>query len=100
MILISLSANADESICPKVISKGESSWPIPESAFTKEAAINALQNIGKYISDGTYGMDALVMDNDFLMIKGYLLKSRVNTDMPFVKNDFCNFIKNEAYVQH
>lgn len=82
------------------MSKGEGHWPIPESAFTQGAAKKATQNLSKYITKGTYGMDTIAIDNDILMIKGYLLKSRVKTDMPFVKEDFCDFIKNEAYVQH
>ena len=86
-ILFSWSVNAEESICPKVKSKGEGHWPIPESSFTKEAAKSALEKLDKYISEGTYGMDTVMIDNNFISLKGYLLKSRVETDMPFVKED-------------
>lgn len=97
---ISSSTFADENICPKVISKGEGNWPIQESAFTKETAKKSLKKLSKFISAGTYGMDSVAIDNELLILRGYLLKSRVKTGMLGSKEEFCRFIKDEAYVQH
>lgn len=99
-IAIISSANANESICPGVTSTGEGNWPIKESSFTKKAAITASNKLAQYISNGTQEIDSVVIDNDILMIRGYLLKSRVDKNILGSKEEFCGFIKHQAYVQH
>src|SRR5882672_11198837 len=58
---------------PKAEKEGDA-WYIPESAFTKEAANKALQNLSTQINKGVKGRDYLI-DNDLKMIKGYLFIS-------------------------
>ena len=92
---------------PKAESEGEgSAWYIPESAFTKEAANKALQNLNNQISKGVKGRDFLI-DNDLKMIKGYLFisyleehKRDFGTNDISLKNQFCEFLRNEAVVSH
>lgn len=98
--VISSLASASENICLEEKSKGEGSWPIAELSFTKEAAKKSVEKLKKFISSGTDGMDSEGISNELLMVRGYLLKSRVGTGMLGEKEEFCNFIKNEAYVQH
>ena len=100
LFLISSPAIAGNLICPKQISKGEGSWPIPESSFTKEAAQVAMRKLNLYLSKGTSDMDSVMIDNQILMVRGYLLKERVKDGVPDAKEEFCEFLKNDAFVQH
>ena len=99
-ILLSSFATASEDICSKIGGASEGNWPIPESAFTEQAAEKSLAILKQFVSNGTYGLDSVSIDKELIIIRGYLLKSRVSTNMPGTKQEFCNFIRKEAYVQH
>jgi hypothetical protein len=102
-------ANAED-YCPpqpKAETEGEGArWYIPESAFTKEAANNALQELSAQVNKGVKGRDFLV-ENELRMIKGYLYraylaehKKEFGTDDVFLRKEFCAFLRNDAFVSH
>lgn len=102
-------ANAKDYCPPQPKSESEeegAAWYIPEAAFTKEAANKALQNLSTQINKGVKGRDFLV-DNELRMIKGYLFvsylaehKREFGTLDVSLRNDFCEFLRNEAFVSH
>src|SRR6266446_5267795 len=97
----------NQALQPTPENEGEGgAWYIPESAFTKEAANKALQNLSTQINKGVKGRDFLI-DNDLKMIKGYLFisyleehKREFGTNDVSLKNQFCKFLRNEAFVSH
>jgi hypothetical protein len=90
---------------PKSENEGDP-WYIPESAFTKEAANRALKNLSDEVNGGVKGRDFLV-NNDLKMVKGYLYRAYLEEhrrafgkDDEILLEDFCQFIREEAYVEH
>ena len=102
IILSSLftSALASDQICENIKSKGEGHWPMSESAFTEEEAIKAMNKLNKYLTVGTNDIDSVSIDNQLLIIRGYLLKSRAIEEILFAKEEFCDFMYNDAHIQH
>ena len=116
LALISGSASA-ENLCEPVKSSGEGHWPIPEEAFTKEAAIKAADNLKSLLSDAdksdeffaqNVGIDfESAVRNDLVSIEGYMLRVSAENDLKensqFSKwslKAWCEFIRNEAVVWH
>ncbi len=104
-------------LCGPIQSIGEGHWPIREASFTKENAERAVKELGQIVSDLEKGDMYLVkkysldreslLENNYLLIKGYSMKSLVektideNKELSEVyKKDFCLFLKNEAMVRH
>ena len=90
---------------PKAEKEGDT-WYIPEGAFTKEGANDALAQIHSLIDDGWKGKDFDAY-NPIVRIKGYLYRSYLENykrefgkDDEIIKDEFCKFIKDEAYVSH
>lgn len=90
---------------PKAEKEGDS-WYIPESAFTQDAANKALKELSNQVNNGVKGKDFLI-ENDLKMIKGYLYlsylaehKREFGTEDKALRDEFCKFISNEAYVSH
>jgi len=86
--------------------KESDTWYIPETAFTKEAADKALKDLGSQVDGGVSGKDFNV-DNDLKMIKGYLYRAYLaeheksfGSEDTELRNEFCTFLKTEAYVAH
>ena len=99
-LLFSITAYCEETLCNKVESRGEGHWPLPEKAFTKERANKALETLAKFTSNGSTGADFAVVENELMYIKGYLLKSFLNSNDKLLLKEYCEFIENEAYVKH
>ncbi len=90
---------------PKAEKEGDP-WYIPESAFTKEAANKALKELSSQVNAGVKGRDFLI-ENELKMIKGYLYraylgehKKTFGEEDSMLREDFCRFIRDEAYVSH
>ena len=110
-------ANA-EMLCEKVKSKGEGNWPIPEEAFTREKAKEASKDLEELLNRSTSeflssknsgGLDiGCYVLNRTIYIKGYALRSEALESAAIdkeeiaqlIRQDFCNFLKTEAYICH
>lgn len=90
---------------PKAEKEGDP-WYIPESAFTKTAANKALKELSSQVNKGVRGKDFLI-ENELTMIKGHLYlaylaehKKEFGTEDLMLRDEFCNFLSEEAYVSH
>lgn len=90
---------------PKAEKEGDP-WYIPESAFTREAANKALQELSSQVNKGVKGRDFLV-ENELKMIKGYLYRAYLaehrkefGTEDVSLRAEFCSFLHEEAFVSH
>jgi hypothetical protein len=90
---------------PKAEKEGDS-WYIPESAFTKEAANKAPKELGNQVNHGVRGRDFLI-ENELKMVKGYLYlaylaehKKEFGKEDEELRDEFCKFLSEEAYVSH
>ena len=90
---------------PKAAKEGDR-WNIPEEALTKEEANKAMKELQTLIDKGWAGLDFDV-HNPTVRIKGYLYRSYLEEykkengeDDKYVKEEFCKFIRNEAFVSH
>ena len=115
-LLATQASNAGE-LCPKVVSKGEGHWPVPEEAFTKEHALKASIELNELLNKvegplisskdlGGLDISPYVM-NRIVFIKGFALKSEAiessKHDRDYSKwaiKEFCDFIKTEAFTWH
>jgi hypothetical protein len=82
-------------------------WYIPESAFTKEEANKALVELKSQVNNDWNGADYQNVENRLKMIKGYLFrvyldgyKKQSGEEDKNLKEEFCRFIRNEAFVSH
>ena len=90
---------------PKAEKEGDS-WYIPESAFTQEAANKALKELRSQVNKGVKGKDFLI-ENELKMVKGYLYlaylaehKKEFGSEDLRLRDEFCKFLSEEAYVTH
>lgn len=91
---------ANESrLCAPVTSHGEGHWPIDEKSFTQAEAMKALETLSTYVNEVDPRPDFVAIENDLLLVKGYLLKDYALHSDDYVEY-FCEFIQTEAYVQH
>lgn len=104
--------SASESYCPKIKSKGEGHWPIPEKAFTKENAESEEKKLEE--AKALYNKDPMLYgeslefteDNATTIIEGYKLKKKINEaqknngNLKEAIDNFCYFLKEHAYVSH
>ena len=110
LLSLSFSAQTEERLCPEVNvkSQGEGHWPITEDAFTKQEAEKHWKVIQNIINGTIQDDDPEVYENAFMVVRGWLLKREVKRskqfDNEFMKkhslNEFCTFLKNNAYVRH
>ena len=117
IILLTASFSSySETYCDKRESTGEGDLPISEESFTKERAQNSLKYLSKYIEKTKSSErppdpeDMMEVENELIMIKGYIYKQILSTNSSehkiyknqkkYLKSEFCNFIQNEAHVRH
>ena len=95
--------------CPpmKKAEKEGDPWYIPESAFTKEKANKALRELQSQANRGWHGEDWPNVQNQLKMVKGYLFRvyldgyrKQSGEDDKLLKEEFCKFIREEAFVSH
>jgi hypothetical protein len=91
---------------PKPEKEGDT-WYISESAFTKEEANKALKELQAQINTEWNGADFIYVKNPLKMVKGYLFrvyldgyKKEFGEDDKSLKEEFCRFIRDEAFVSH
>ena len=91
---------------PKAEKEGDP-WYIPESAFTKEEANKAIKELQSQVNADWNGADFLNVKNRLKMIKGYLFrayldgyKKQFGEDDKTLKEEFCRFIREEAFISH
>ena len=106
-----------ENLCPAVKSKGEGHWPIPEEAFSKEAAIKAAEDLKMLLNNSEKSSDYFAENvgidfgsavrNNLVSIEGYMLKVNAQKDIKennqsakWTLKAWCDFIKNDAVVWH
>lgn len=106
LLIITLSVSSDaEDICRDWKKTIESDMQIPEAAFTKEAALEAHAELGKFIESSKFDWHQPLTSQQF--IYGYLLKQRALKSIKQAKGvdpkslhavmQFCTFIVNDAY---
>lgn len=84
----------------------EEAWYMPESALTKKAANEALKELGNQVNNGVKGRDFLI-ENELKIIKGHLYlaylteyKKEFGKEDEELRDEFCRFLRTEAYVSH
>ena len=92
-------------VCPGV--RVEGSRAIPETAFTREEAGRSLRILNELTRDGAKGADWDIVENNLKMVKGYLYKvfldahkAELGKEDSVLKQQFCEFLKTEAFLQH
>ncbi len=100
--LCSVTCFASDPYCEPVEAKGEGHWPIPEEKFTELNAMQAIEKLSMSIKDAEseYFEPFPRNENDLLMIRGFLLKSSIGKYNGWGLDEFCRFIKEEAFVRH
>jgi hypothetical protein len=80
-------------------------WNIPETAFTREAANEALTKLNAQVNGGVTG--DLLGENEMTIVRGYLYRAYLaEYEKQFGKEDselraqFCAFMVESAYVSH
>ncbi len=83
----------------------ESGWRIPEEAFTEDAARDALAKLEHLLGPDGLLVDSGVWDTHFVYIEGWYLKRQAleaiarGEPRQFV-SDFCEFMRERAFVRH
>jgi hypothetical protein len=95
------------SLCPTAKAQGESegAWPIPEEAFTKQAAERELQKLQRLLGPDGLFVDSIAWENSFVYLEGWYLKRQAleetkRGERGLFVSDFCAFMKKHAYVRH
>jgi hypothetical protein len=85
--------------------KSEGAMPLPEKAFTQQAAERELQKLRSLMGPDGLAVDPPVWETSFVYLEGWYLKrqaleakKRGETGGPI--SDFCAFMKERAYVRH
>jgi hypothetical protein len=95
--------------CPpmKKAEKEGDPWYIPESAFTRAEANKALGALRSQVNKDWAGADWPNVENHLKMIKGYRFrvyldgyKKEFGEDDKILREEFCRFIRDEAFVSH
>lgn len=96
-----------ERLCPavKAPEKSEARWAIPEEAFTGQAAKRELTKLNQLLGADGLTADSIAWENSFVLIEGWYLKRQALEAKKHGENgvpisDFCDFLKNRAYVHH
>ena len=91
---------------PKPEKEGDP-WYIPESAFTKDEANKALNQLQSEINTEWNGPDFVTVENRLKMIKGYLFRlhlegyrKQFGREDKALMEEFCRFIREQAYISH
>ena len=108
MLSMTTELAAEELICEVIESQGEGHWPIPESAFTRENAIEKLNRLKKLLDAPATLIDLEShKHNAFVIYEGYVLKKRIaeleinSTEYATAAREaFCRFLVEKAYVSH
>jgi hypothetical protein len=83
----------------------EGAMPIPEKAFTEQAAKRELQKLQSLLGPDGLAVDPPVWETSFVYLEGWFLKRQAleakNGAGPALAiTDFCAFMKDKAYVRH
>ncbi len=91
---------------PKPEKEGDR-WYIPESAFTKEEANKAINELQSQVNTEWNGTDFQNVENRLKMIKGYLFrvyldgyKKKSGQDDKILREEFCRFLRKEGFISH
>jgi hypothetical protein len=84
--------------------KAEGSMPIPESAFNERAARRELKKLQTLLASDAVSADAVAWETSFVYLEGWYLKRRAllptNIRPAQAVSDFCDFLRERAYVHH
>ncbi len=87
--------------------KGKDTWWIPEEGFTKSEFNESIAELNNLSKNGSNGRDFIEIENYLVMIRGYLYKDflashkkEFGEDNKYLMEDFCNFLKTEAFYHH
>lgn len=110
VVLISwlgLSIAQAEPLCPTTIKqdKREGLWPLPEEAFYELLARQELTKLNRLLGPDGIVADSIAWENSFVFIEGWLLKrqaleAKARGEGGHFVSDFCEFLKNRAYIHH
>jgi hypothetical protein len=82
-------------------------WWIPEEGFTKSKFNESIDELNKLSLEGTGGRDFIEIENYLVMIRGYLYKDflashkkEFGEENKYLMEDFCDFLKTEAFYHH
>jgi hypothetical protein len=94
-------------ICPSVKPErtSEGAMPIPEQAFTKQAAERELRKLQDLLGPNGLSVDPPTWETSFVYLEGWYLKRQALEAMKrggpaHAVSDFCDFMKKRAYVRH
>lgn len=108
-ILLIAQAAAAADYCPAMPKpeKEGDRWYIQESAFTREEANKALNQLQSEVNTDWNGTDFAMVEKRLKMIKGYLFrlhlegyKKQFGRDDKVLMEEFCRFIREQAYISH
>lgn len=94
-------------LCPVATpqSNSEGEWRIPEEAITEQAAKQELKKLKQLFGPSGLTAESVAWETSFVIIEGWYLKrqaleakKRGEDGLPI--SDFCDFMKNSAYVRH
>lgn len=94
-------------ICPAppTPSGAEGDWRIPEEAFTEAVARDALAKLEQLLGPDGVAVDPGAWETHFVYLEGWYLKRQAlealsrGAPEPSV-TDFCEFLRDRAYVRH
>ena len=94
-------------LCPAVAaqSKSEGQWPIPEAAFTEQAAKRELKKLNRLLGIDGLTAESVAWETSFVIIEGWYLRrqaleAKKHGEKGLFVSDFCDFMKSRAYVHH
>ena len=104
-------------LCSVIESSGEGHWPIPEAAFTLDAAMLAAKDLQDVLENADESSEFFAQDvgidfdcavrNHTIMIEGFTLRRRAllsledNSGFAEVSvGDFCDFLREKASFSH
>ena len=79
--------------------------PIPEKAFTEQAAKRELRKLNKFLGADGLEADSVAWETSFVIIEGWYLKrqaieAKKRGDTLLSDSEFCTFMRDRAYVRH
>ncbi len=79
--------------------------PIPEKAFTEQAAKRELRKLNKLLGADGLEADSVAWETSFVIIEGWFLKRQAleaikHGDTLLSDSEFCTFMGDRAYVRH
>ena len=90
---------------PTVKKQSDGAMPIPETAFTEQAAKQEIKKLNKLFGPDGLSADSVAWETSFVMIEGWYLKrqaleAKKRGEIPVSSSEFCSFMKDRAFVRH